>query len=157
MTTSSPLPTSTNFPLLPEAKIVANVVADYLRQLRKSISEQLQEILGEEFALERANIQYCFTYPAVWTKTKQSALRTAVVQAGYIQDDDEDDCLQLMPESFATVRSCTKRGLLKLEAKDVVLVINSSSTISDSISYQVEDSESCTFTQYTSPLKNSFG
>jgi hypothetical protein len=157
MTTSSPLPSSGDLSPLPEGKTVSDVAADFLEQLQKSILDQLQEILREEIALEQENVQYCFTYPAAWTTTTQSALRTAIVKAGYVQDNDNDDRLMFMPESLATILFCTKRGLLKLEPKDVVLVINSSSTLSDSISYQVEDTESCTFTQYTSPQENSFG
>jgi hypothetical protein len=113
--------------------------------------------LGAEFALELANVLYCFTFPEVWTKSAQSALRTAIVQAGYVQENDENDCLRLMPESLATVIFCTKTGLLTLNPRDVVLIINSSSTFSDSISYQVEDPKSYKFVQYTTPVENSFG
>jgi hypothetical protein len=156
-TASSPLPDSSDFSPLPEGKTAIDVVTDYLQQLRKSISDQLQEILGEEIAVGRTNVQYYFTYPAAWTKTTQSALHTAIVQAGYVRDNDDDERLGLMPENLATVIFCTKRDMLKLEPKEIVLVINSSSSICDSISYQFEDLESCTFTQYTSLLENSFG
>jgi hypothetical protein len=134
------------------------VVTDYLQQLRKSISDQLQEILGEEIGPEQGNVQYCFTYPSMWNISTQSALHTAIVQAGYVQHNDDDDYLSLMPESLASVIFCNGKGLLNLEPKDVVLVITSSSTISDSISYQIEDPESCTFTRYTPPpWKTSLG
>jgi hypothetical protein len=129
---TSPLPNFRDSSPLPEGKTALDVVANYLKQPRKSISNQLQEILGGEFTLEPlepGDVQYCFTYPAACTETTQSALRTAIVQAGYVEGNNDDDRLRFIPESLASVIFYTKKGLLKLEPKYVVLVINSSSTL----------------------------
>jgi hypothetical protein len=153
MTTSSPLPISSDFSLLPDAKTVANVSQATSKVNLSATSGNIRR--GFCVRVGKYAVLLYLTFGI--DENKAIRVTYSRCSSGYIQGNDEDDCLQLMLESLTTVIFCTKRGLSKREPKEVVLVINSSSTISDSISYQVEDLESCTFTKCISPLKNSFG
>ncbi|KAJ9507969.1 hypothetical protein QJQ45_021304, partial [Haematococcus lacustris] len=88
---------------LPVGLSPAQVMADYLKCLRKYTLEQLalEPTLG--IALARLeNIQWCLTVPAMWTEASKDTMRTAALRAGLIRTaDSEALTIILEPEAAA--------------------------------------------------------
>ncbi|KAF4627948.1 hypothetical protein G7Y89_g10203 [Cudoniella acicularis] len=82
----SPSTVSKNLPTFPEGKTAVDVVADFLQKLRTTVRSELLSLLGNAFAKQEHNIQFCFTIPPTWNNKIKLDFRRTIVQAGYIQD-----------------------------------------------------------------------
>ncbi|GFH15348.1 heat shock protein 12B [Haematococcus lacustris] len=88
---------------LPVGLSPAQVMADYLKCLRKYTLEQLalEPTLGTALA-RLENIQWCLTVPAMWTEASKDTMRTAALRAGLIRTaDSEALTIILEPEAAA--------------------------------------------------------
>lgn len=67
---------------LPPGKSVIDVVADYLRILKKDLMHILAGPIGEDI-LKITPINFWFTVPAIWDDRAQARTKTALELAGY--------------------------------------------------------------------------
>ena len=126
---------STAMPALPPGKSSVDVVADYLSGLRTAIRSHLQAKLGETFNRLEKQIDWCFTNPAYVSST-QTAIRTAIVQAGYIKDDNDDN-LVFTSETEAAFTWGIKTGLVPFYSNRVVLCVDCGVGLVKLLSYEM--------------------
>ncbi|KAI5308717.1 hypothetical protein KEM55_005039 [Ascosphaera atra] len=132
----------------PPEKRAVDMIADYLRELRKASEVHLQKTLGEVFDRERNNIRYFLTVPAIWDDAAKADMRTAAYLAGYIEEE-HDSRLNLVTEPEAAAMFCAKSGLLDLRIGDALLIVDCGGGTVDLIAYQVEDTEPFTVSECT--------
>ena len=137
-----------NLPPLPPGKSKIDVVADYLYHLRQAMLNQLQKTLGEVFNREERNIRYYLTVPAIWNDAAKAATRQAAVQAGFLQDKN-DNRLTLITGSEAAIIFCLKTGLLNLKIHDTVLIIDCGAGAVDLIAYEIEGEQPLSISECT--------
>jgi hypothetical protein len=137
-----------NLPPLPPGKSKIDVVADYLYHLRQATLNQLQKTLGEVFDREERNIRYYLTVPAIWNDAAKAATRRAAVQAGFLQDKN-DNQLTLITEPEAAIIFCLKTGLLNLKIHDAVLIIDCGGGAVDLIAYEIEGEQPLSISECT--------
>jgi predicted nucleic acid-binding protein len=129
-----------NLPPLPAGKTPIDVSVDYLSRVRQAVRVTLLKTLGEVFNREERNIRWCFTIPAMFTDAAKAALRTSVVQAGFLRDEN-DNRLLLVPEPEASVLFTSKTGLLNLRQLEVVIVVEAGKSTVDLVAYEVIEEE----------------
>lgn len=127
-----------NLPPLPPGKSEVDVASDYLFKVRQAMRIELQKRLGEVFNRQERNIQWCFTVPVHFDDAARSAFRTAIIQAGYTRDVN-DNRITLTPEPKAVALYCSKSGLLDLKTKDAVLIVDAGGGTVDLIAYEVDE------------------
>lgn len=137
-----------NLPPLPPRKSKIDVVADYLYHLRQATLNQLQKTLGEAFDREERNIRYYITVPAIWNDAAKAATRQAAVQAGFLQDKN-DNRLTLITGSEAAIIFYLKTGLLNLKIHDTVLIIDCGGGAVDLIAYEIEGEQPLNISECT--------
>ena len=127
-----------SLPPLPPGKSAVDVAADYLLMLRHEIRAKLQNTLGEVFAREEQVIRYYLTVPAIWNDAGKAATRAAAIQAGLLQDEN-DNRLTLISEPEAAAIFCARMGLLDLKIGDAILIVDCGGGTVDLIAYIVEE------------------
>jgi hypothetical protein len=143
-------------PPLPAGKTSIDVVSDYLLNLRQAFRIELRKCLGEIFNREESNIQYCFTVPTFFDNGAEAQLKKAIIQAGFIKDD-EHDRLTFIAEPIATISFCSKSGLLDLHEQDIVMLIDCNSGTCDVSLYTVDKSMPFGFTEYLKTIGDACG
>lgn len=143
-------------PPLPPGKSEIDVTADYLFELGKAMRAFLAEELGELFIRIYSSIEYYFSVPAFWNDTGRAALRAAIIQAGFLRDEN-DNRLTFIAEPEAAATFCAEKGLLDLEVQDVVLIIDGGGGTVDLIAYEVVNSTPLTFAKCTAASGDSCG
>lgn len=145
-----------NLPPLPSGKGGVDVVADYLSKLREATRLSLIKILGEFFNREELNILYYFTIPAFFNEAAKMAFKNAIIQAGYLQDWN-DDRVTFVEEPKALVMYCSKIGLLNLKKYDTILIVDGGGGTVDLNTYEVEESDPFTLHEITPASGDSCG
>jgi len=133
---------------LPPGKSEIDVSADYLSKVRMAMRSQLQMSLGELFFQEERNTQYYFTIPGIWNEAVQKALRAAIIQAGYLGDEN-DDCLSYVSEGEAAAHYCLKYSVLSLQVKDVVLIVDCGGATVDLQAFELANGSPLSFAKFT--------
>ena len=145
-----------NLPALPPGKTAVDVAADYLFKLRQAMRNQLQKTLGEVFTREESRIKYYITVPAIWNDAGKAATRAAALQAGFI-DNNDDNRLTLVTEPEAAAMFCSKAGLFSLKMRDAVLIVDCGGGTVDLIAYEVEEENPFTVAECTGGSGDSCG
>ena len=133
---------------LPPGKSDIDVSADYLSKVRVALSSQLQTSLGEIFTREEGNIHYYFTIPGTWDDAGQKSLRAAIIQAGYLRDEN-DYRLSIVTVGEAAALHCLKRSMLDLKVKDVVLIVHCGWGVVDLQACELASKSPHSFAEYT--------
>jgi hypothetical protein len=134
---------------LPPGKSDIDVSADYLSKVRVALTSQLQTSLGEVFTREERHIHYYFTIPGNWYDAGQKSLRAAIIQAGYLRDEN-DYRLSIVTVGEAAALHCLKRSMLDLQVKDVVLIVHCGWEALDLQACELASKSPCSFAEYTS-------
>jgi hypothetical protein len=145
-----------NLPPLPLGKSAVDVAADYLFQLRQAIKTELQRTLGEVFMREERNIHYYVTIPSLYNDAGRAAVRAAVIQAGFLRDEN-DRRLHLISAPIAAITFCCKTDLIRANCHDVVLVVHCDSSTVDLIAYEIEEEMPLSVTECTAGSGDSCG
>lgn len=145
-----------NLPPLPPGKSEIDVAADYLFKLRQAMRAQLQKTLGEVFTREERKIRYYLTVPAIWNDAGKAATRAAAIQAGFLQDEN-DNRLTLISEPEAAALFCAKTGLLNLKVGDAILIVDCGGGTVDLIAYEVEEEQPFSVAECTAGSGDSCG
>jgi hypothetical protein len=136
-------------PDLPTCKLDIDVSADYLSKVRVALSSQLQTSLGEVFTRDERHIHYYFTIPGTWDDAGQKSLRAAIIQAGYLRDEN-DYRLSIVTVGEAAALHCLKRSMLDLKVKDVVLIVHCGWGVVDLQACELASKSPYSFAEYTS-------
>jgi molecular chaperone DnaK (HSP70) len=145
-----------NLPPLPPGKSDIDVSADYLSKVRMAMKSHLEMSLGEVFSREERKIQYYFTIPVTWNDTGQKSLRAAIVQAGYLRDEN-DNRLSYVTESEAAAHYCLKISLLNLRVKDVILIVDCGTGTVDLQACELVGESPHSFAEFTAGSGDSCG
>jgi len=142
-------------PTLPPGKSKIDVCADYLFKVRMAMRSQFYRSLGEVFSQERS-IQYYFTVPGIWNNAGRKALRAAIIQAGYLRDENNNR-LSYVNEGEAAARYCIKTSVLNLHVKDVVLIVDCGAATVDLQACELASESPHSFAEFTSGSGDSCG
>jgi hypothetical protein len=134
---------------LPPGKSDIDVSADYLSKVRVAMTSQLQTSLGEVFTRNERHIHYYFTIPGSWDDAGQKSLRAAIIQAGYLRDED-DYRLSLVTVGEAAALHCLKLSMLDLQVKDVGLIVDCGWGAVDLQACELASKSPYSFAEYTS-------
>ena len=135
-------------PDLPPGKSDIDVSADYLSKVRVALSSQLQTSLGEVFTRDERDIDYWFTIPGIWDDAGQKSLRAAIIQAGYVRDEN-DHRLSFVTVGEAAALHCLKLSMLDLQVKDVVLIVDCGWGAVDLQTCELASKSPYSFAEYT--------
>jgi hypothetical protein len=145
-----------NLPPLPPGKTEIEVAADYLLKLRQAMRAQLQKILGGIFDREERFIEYYFTIPPIWNESGKAGLRAAVKMAQFSRAEI-DDRITFITEPEATAVYCAKYGLLNVQMRDVILIVDCGSGTVDLMAYEVTSTTPFSLIDCTAPSGDSCG
>jgi hypothetical protein len=145
-----------SLPALPPGKSEIDVSADFLLKVRMALKSELQTSLGELFSREEKNIHYYFTIPGIWNDAGQKSLRAAIIQAGYLRDEN-DNRLNFVTVGEAAALHCLKLSMLKVQVKDVVLIVDCGAGRADVQACELISENPYCFVEYTSGSGDSCG
>lgn len=104
--------------------LVLDVIADYLRHLKDFVWEDIQKATSGR--LQKHEIRWCLTVPAIWTDADKQLMRRAAQKAGLIDTSEEDAerlIFALEPEAAAIY--CQERDKHALVAGNRFMVVDS--------------------------------
>ncbi|KAG2016364.1 hypothetical protein CC2G_009535 [Coprinopsis cinerea AmutBmut pab1-1] len=127
-------------PPLPQGKTVVQVLADFLRYLRRCAKRFIQDthIGGEDLwrTLE-PYMHYVITHPNGWEGYQQSQIRKAVVQARLIADRPSGhDRVTFVTEGEASLHFAIENGLSLIEKGEGVIIVDAGGGTVDISAYK---------------------
>ncbi|KAI8079187.1 hypothetical protein BDF21DRAFT_36854 [Thamnidium elegans] len=84
---------------------------DYLREIfDHTVSTLQKKICGVgHISIEKENIRFVITVPALWNRIQKSIMRTVAKEAGLITDEDYENRLLIINESSAATLHCEQK------------------------------------------------
>jgi hypothetical protein len=125
---------SFGIPTLPPRLSVSEVICDYLSELSK--------VLYRQFYIERhtmQTIQFYFTVPPSWDAGVKVTFRTAILLSGFLRS--RRDSLTFVGEHEACAVYCHQIGLLNIQCREALLVVDCGFMFVDFCAYEVATDE----------------
>jgi hypothetical protein len=130
---------------LPPGKSKLDITADFLRQVRMAVQSGLKHRL-EQISNQ---IEWCFTTPTYGNKNTVADLRSAVLQAGYTQDENDDN-VTFIADLEAALFEAVETGLVSVPQRSVVLCVALGGSIVSLMAYEVLNKKPLQLRQFTS-------
>ncbi|KAL0483470.1 hypothetical protein AKO1_014722 [Acrasis kona] len=107
------------FPLPP-----ITLVAMYLEKLMESMTDENIDIKEER--IQKSEIAYYLTIPAIWSDSEKVAMRQAAIQAGMVTRENSISHLQMIlePEAALVYAMRDLKKKIYIESGDVVLIVD---------------------------------
>lgn len=103
-----------------EKFLVIDLIADYLRIIKERALETIANVISH---IEKTQIRWCLTVPAIWEDLDKQLMREAARRAGIVDNiDDENLLLVLEPETAAI--SCQRQNQPKIDAGTQFMVVD---------------------------------
>ena len=161
LTTGRPRMYPIRLPALPTGKTAVDVIADYLHYLKMVIlsdsrAASFVPFVSPDYRGPVSEIEWCFTLPPDADTVFTEAYRSAIVQAGYVQDEDKSN-LTFIKGLEACCVSALESGLIPIEGQPVVLVVKCGGGIVELMAYEVINNNPLEFREVTAASGDSCG
>lgn len=143
-------------PPLPSSKSKIDVTADFLAMVRTALLSELRGQTWLPFSEMESRIEYHFTIPDFAMDSSVAAFRSAIIQAGYIREE-ENARLTFISKSQAITVLFAKEKLIQPHLGDVILIVFCGGGLVNLISYEVTNEHPLALTPATKSSGDSCG